>query len=193
MGCLIPHLLWSTLLVLTNGGEWLNFFYYWTLWGWFVSIIAQVMSLLAAWKPEYWHVTAFAWMEVAHSLNLGVTFAFWIILMPILWPQIPAGFPSSNQDYFVIAHMTILHATPIIMIWLNVHYTDIKLLSADWKLVVFHGCFYAFANLLGQTDQDSPIYPMTDWSNHTGIAVAFYMFGVPLMTGFYLGYCRWAN
>lgn len=54
--------------------------------------------------------------------------------------------------YFMIAHMTILHATPLLMTSVNIYYTDIKLLKADWKLMAWHGFFYIFANALGTFD-----------------------------------------
>ena len=62
----------------------MSFFYYWTLWSWCNAIISQILSLLAAKNPEYWHVMAFAWLEVAHNLNLAVTFCFWGILVPMI-------------------------------------------------------------------------------------------------------------
>lgn len=157
------------------------------------AIFAQTLSLLAAWKPEYWHVMAFAWMEVSHCLNLAITFAFWFILVPVLWPMIPEGFPSTNFDWLIIVHMTVVHITPLVMIWVNIYFTDIKMLSADWKLMVWHGLFYAFANWLGQFDHDVPIYPMTDWVNAPGMVIGFFIVGIPSMIGFWLCYCNYAN
>merc|ERR1719240_583219 len=154
MGFLVPNLIWS-------------FFNFWTSWGWLNAIFAKILSMLAAWKPDYWHVMAFAWMEFSHCLNLAITFAFWFILVPVLWPQIPEGFPATNTDYFIIAHMVILHITPLVMIWVNIYFTDIKLLSADWKLMAFHGFFYMFANYLGAFDMDHMVYPIITWESYT--------------------------
>ena len=148
--------------------------------------------MLAARNPEYWHVTAFAWIEVSHCLNLAITFAFWIILMPILWPTIPEGFPASSYDYFLIVHMAVLHITPITMIWLNIYFTDIKILSADWKLMVWHGVFYAFANWLGQFDHGIGQYPMTDWDKGYLPVIAFFTFGISTMVWFYNCFCKYA-
>lgn len=84
MAFLVPHLLWHILCFVTNQGEHMNFFYYWTYWSWCNAIISQILTLLAARNPEYWHVISFAWLEVSHCLNLAITFCFWIILTPIL-------------------------------------------------------------------------------------------------------------
>lgn len=163
LGFFVPHVFWTKFNIDSNNGEYMNFFYYWSSWGWVNAIFAQALTLLAAWKPEYWHVMAFAWTEFSHCLNLGITFAFWLILVPAIWQYIPEGFPSTDEDYFIILHMSIVHLSPLIMIWVNIYFTDIKILSADWKLMVWHGVFYAFANWLGQFDHDIAIYPMTDW------------------------------
>lgn len=189
---LVPHLLWSLVTIVTNNGEHLNNFYFWTMWGWWNAIFSQVLSLLAAKDPEYWHVMAHAWLEVSHSLNLAVTFAFWFILVPQAWAMIPEGFPSSTLEWFMLWHMTILHATPLIMTTVNIYFTDIKLLAADWKLMVFHGFFYWFANALGQFDHGSPMYgPLTDWVNHPMIAIPLFVTCIPtIIVGYYLLFCH---
>ena len=146
------------------------------------------MTILASWKPDYWHVTAFAWLEVAFSLCIVITLGFWLVLLPALWYTLPPDFPSTPSDYLLITHEFMVHLCPLIMIGLNVYYTDIKLLSADWKLVTFHAICYPFANALGQFDYGIPMYPMTDWVKHTGTTVALFIAGVPLMTGLYI-YC----
>ena len=84
MWFLVPHLIWHLVTIVTNGGEHMNYFYYWTLWSWTNAIISQILSILAAKNPEYWHVMSFAWLEFSHSLNLAVTFCFWSILTPII-------------------------------------------------------------------------------------------------------------
>ena len=148
--------MWHLVTIATNGGEHMNYFYFWTYWSWTCAIISQIFSLLAAHNPEYWHVTAFAWLQVSHSLNLAVTFCFWVILTPviIIWIRQAAGSTWTPYDYFMIFHMTVLHGTPLIMTWTNIYYTDIKLQIADWKLMAFHGLFYIFANYLGFFDHD---------------------------------------
>ena len=160
---LIPHLAYTLILIVTNNADFIQFFYWWTLWGWANGIISQVLSMLAAWKPEYWHVQAYAWLEGAHGLNLAVTFAFWCILLPMMWVSIPAGFPSTNDDYFMILHMSLLHLTPLFMTWVNVYFTDIKMLTADWKIMAWHGILYIFGNYLGQFGKGTSLYrPVTD-------------------------------
>lgn len=99
------------------------------------AIISQILSLLAAKNPEYWHVMAFAWLEVSHSLNLAISFGFWGILVPMAINR--GEGPSRSWEplsVFIDVHMAILHFTPLLMTFLNIYYTDIKLLSADWKL-----------------------------------------------------------
>lgn len=85
-GLLIPHLLWTVLTMFTNQFQLMPFFYYWTLWGWVNAIFSQILTMLAANNAEYWHVMAYAWLQVSHSLNLAITFGFWVVLMPVLWP-----------------------------------------------------------------------------------------------------------
>ena len=134
LGMLIPHILYTYVTMCTNNGDYMQFFYWWTLWGWSNAIISTILTMLAAWKPEYWHVMAFAWFEASHCLNMAVTFAFWLILMPLFWNKIPAGSATTTEGLFMIIHMTILHATPLLMTSVNVYFTDIKMLPGDWKL-----------------------------------------------------------
>ena len=111
--------------------------------------------------------------------------------MPLFWNKIPAGSATTTGGMFMIFHMTILHSTPLLMTSVNVYFTDIKMLSGDWKLQVWHGLFYAFANWLGQLDRGTAEYPMTDWDNSPMIAITFWTFGVPLMCAFYIGFCNY--
>jgi len=73
MAALIPHLLWTFVLLFTNmdpdgkGTEWMAFIYFWTMFSWFTAIISQIFTMLAASWPNYFRVTAFAWLEVAHG------------------------------------------------------------------------------------------------------------------------------
>ena len=60
----------------------------------------------------------------------------------------------SFGDYFLIFHMVVIHATPLIMTWVNIYFTDVKIMAADWKLMAFHGFFYIFANYLGFFDTE---------------------------------------
>lgn len=139
---------------------------------------------------------SYAWLEVSHSLNLSVTFGFWAILIPFYMitadgkDQPHSDYPI--YDYFIFWHMVILHSTPLIMTSLNVYFTDIKLLSADWKLMVFHGVFYCFANMLGQFDSGRSEYgPLTDWENDPGLATSMFVFGIPtIIVGFYMLFCH---
>ena len=81
------------------------------------------MVLLATKWPKYWHVTAFAWLELAHGLNIAETFGFWVILVPyiiLVWiPSTPmAGSfnePWTFDVWFGVIHMVILHGVPIIV------------------------------------------------------------------------------
>lgn len=59
---LIPHLMWCLVTLVTNGGDHLNFFYFWTFWGWWNAIISQILTILAGHNPDYWHVMAYAWL-----------------------------------------------------------------------------------------------------------------------------------
>jgi len=88
MAFLVPHLIWHIVTIFTNQGEQLNYFYYWTLWSWCNAIISQILTMLAAKNPEYYHVMSFGWLEFSHSLNLAVTFCFWMILVPPIIVQI---------------------------------------------------------------------------------------------------------
>ena len=40
MWILVPHLLWHLVTFATNGGEQMNYFYYWTYWSWCNAIIS---------------------------------------------------------------------------------------------------------------------------------------------------------
>jgi hypothetical protein len=193
MGLLIPHLIWHVVTMFTNGGDYMNYFYLLTYWSWCNAIISQVLSLLAANNPEYWHVMSFAWLEVAHSLNLTVTFCFWTVLGPMIaaW-VISAPDPFAPEVLFGMFHMTVLHATPLLMTWLNIYYTDIKLLSADWPMMAFHGFLYLFANWLGMFDKEMH-YPIIDWVN-TPLTILIIILGIGLFNcGFYLCWCSYAD
>ena len=87
--------------------------------------------------------------------------------------------------------MTVLHATPLIMTWVNIYYTDIKLLAADWKLMAWHGFFYMFANRLGVFDMDHEVYPIIDWKNTPQTIVIFIAGIFAFNSGFYLCWCNW--
>lgn len=88
--------------------------------------------------------------------------------------------------------MTILHATPLMMTWMNIYYTDIKLLSADWKLMAFHGFLYVFANHLGFFDKNM-VYPYIDWKS-TSQTMLILLAGIAVFNcGFYLCWCSYAD
>lgn len=196
MGCLIVHLIWSLTLFVTNA-DYMYFFYYWTLWGWWVSIVTQILTLLAAHNPEYWHVTAFAWLQACQGLNFGVTAGFWGVLTPLIfmyWPKPDPEHPSvwTWESYFMIVHMTILHATPIIMTTVNIYFSDIKILRADWKLVTWHGFFYMFANWLGAFDMGHEVYPLITWKSYP-VTIGIFLIGIAVMSGFYLCFTSWTD
>lgn len=90
----------------------------------------------------------------------------------------------------MVVHMTILHATPILMTSLNVYFTDIKLLKADWKLAVWHGFFYMFANKLGTFDMDHAVYPIIDWKSYP-MTIAVFCLAIAIMSGVYYCHCIW--
>lgn len=192
---LVPHLLWHCITIVTNQGEYMNYFYYWTYWSWCIAIISQILTMLAAHRPDYWHVMAFAWLEISHSINLAVTFAFWCILTPMIYQyfKVDQWATLSFMEKFIIIHMIILHATPLMMTWTNIHFTDIKLLSADWKLMAFHGFFYMFANYLGFFDFDHAMYPIIDWKNYAATIAVFVLGIFGMCVGFYKCWCSWAD
>lgn len=174
----------------------MTYFYYYTLWSWCNAIISQILTILASRNPEYWHVMAFAWLEAAHCLNLTVTFCFWVILVPIIVYYIhtmPGPSTWDDQAYFTILHWTILHATPLIMTWVNIYFTDIKLLKADWKLMVWHGFFYMFANYLGFFDLEHAMYPIIDWTSYPQTITVFLLAIAFLVCGFYICWCNFAD
>lgn len=166
------------------------YFYFWTFWGWYNAGISTILSICAANDPEYWHVMAFSWLELSHCMNLTITPAFWLILMPASASKFPPGFPSTALDYFEIIHMIILHGYPLIMTLINIQITDIKMLKEDWKLQVFCIVVYLFCNALGEFDKGEAVYPMTDWVNSPGIATAFFVLGTPVICGLYTLYCN---
>ena len=103
---------------------------------------------------------------------MAVTFCFWLVLIPVSAYQysdtLHDWYGALSMDPFIIfmiAHMTILHATPLVMTWVNIYYTDIKLLKADWKLMAWHGFFYIFANGLGTFDNERAPYPIITWES----------------------------
>lgn len=139
---------------------------------------------------------SFAWLEVAHCLNLTVTFCYWVILVPMIVYYIhnfPGPSTWDNQAYFTLVHWTILHATPLIMTWVNIYYTDIKLLSADWKLMAWHGFFYMFANYLGFFDFEHEMYPIIDWKSYPQTIGVFLLAIATLVCGFYVCFCNYAE
>lgn len=79
----------------TCSGEWLIWAWLWSFWSWFGAIIAMILSMLAARNPEYWHVTAYAWLNFSHGLNIMVTFCVWVVLLPYHFTSTEA-----NQGYF---------------------------------------------------------------------------------------------
>lgn len=56
-----------------------------------------------------------------------------------------------------------LHTLPIVFTGLNLYFTDIKLLKADWPFSIWHGVFYIFANFIGTYDHQRAVYPIIDW------------------------------
>lgn len=123
---------------------------------------------------------------------------FWCFLVPIcIFMGPPSNKAASGSasifTYFIFWHMVILHATPLLMTSLNIYYTDIKILAADWKLMVFHGVFYLFANMLGNFDKGHGVYGfLTDWGTDPGIACSLFAFGIPtVIVGFYTCFCHY--
>lgn len=203
LGFLIPYLLYTWLTYYTMNGDLPQYFYLWTYWGWTIGLVSQIFSMLAAHDPEYWHVTAFAWLEVSHSINLAVTFAFWLILMPVYFifhpPKDEMYETEEQKEYidkyiiFIIVHMSVLHGYPLIVSTFNIYYTDIKLLKVDWKLMIFHGYFYMFADWLGFFDTGHYIYPIITWDSYP-LTILYFTIGIWFMcVGFYKCFCSWAD
>lgn len=38
----------------TAGGNWMDYFWFWTMWSWLIALIAQGLSFQASRNPEYW-------------------------------------------------------------------------------------------------------------------------------------------
>lgn len=79
---LIFHAGWTVTSYYSNGGWWMCWFVYWTNWGWWLAIISTLLSMLAAHNPEYWHVTAHAWTDIAQQMNVFVLIGFWGLIIP---------------------------------------------------------------------------------------------------------------
>jgi len=103
------------------------------------------------------------------------------------------GSTWTTYEYFMLFHMTVLHGTPLAMTWINIYYTDIKILVADWKLMAFHGFFYMFANYLGFLDFDRAMYPIIDWKS-TPVTIFIFFLGIAIFNvGFYTCFCNYAD
>lgn len=105
-------------------------------------------------SPEYWTTTTTVWLEFCQQTNIGVVIGFWGVLVPLLLPAVMNS-PSFKADHghyantmkthklahkiadnnvgmndfiaWEIALNIYCHALPIIMIHINLYYSDIKL------------------------------------------------------------------
>lgn len=195
VGVLIPHLLWSILTIYTMQGRWVEYFWYWTYWGWFIAIFTQILTLLVHYDKAYWNTTAYAWLEATQGLSLAVTFGFWVVLMPNIYTMFKFEDIAhwNVMQWFMWLHMCILHGTPIIMTSLNCYYSDIKIMKADWKLCVWHGFLYTFFNFLGFFDMGIAVYaPFISWVSYP-FTFGEMITGSFVMGGFYYLYAMWAE
>merc|ERR1712178_481674 len=115
------------------------FSYFMTYWSWLINILSLTLTILASWKPDYWNVTAFAWLEMSHGLNIFETVLFWIFLAPGFYGPIEWSRMSDFNQYewFMIFHMLILHVTPLATSSLNIYLSDIRIQKNDWHLILF--------------------------------------------------------
>lgn len=125
----------------------------WSFWSWFGAIISQILCIMAA-RSHYWHVTAYAMLEISHCINIAVTFCVWCILAPYMGKGISNGKKDegaymqmmrtkraydhyANRDAnanelgmnafmaWEIAINIYVHILPLIMTSVNIYYTDI--------------------------------------------------------------------
>jgi len=82
-----------------------------------------------------------------------------------------------------------LHASPIVITYLNIWYTDMTLFKKDWLLMFPLGLFYIYANALGSYDNGHGLYPLIDWSDPQygcpGTIFTFTVFGYLMAYMFY--------
>lgn len=219
VGMLIPHFGWCIPSYYSCAGEWMAWFCYWTYWGWYASILSVIFSILAARNPEYWHVTAHVFTEVAHALNMLIMIGVWCVLLPLsiisgqmgladeyfgtrslaAWnrgeTEVNFGFgPDKPWWYLDIATYMlvtnlILHLTPWLMVLANIYFTDIKLMKLDWKLHIFHCPIYVFMNYVGNCYQQLT-YPLIDWVSTPMTLFLFSLCGAVMCTCYYYN-CQW--
>lgn len=177
---LIPNFMMLTSTFMLNKMEWIPFFF--TFWGYFVSMFSVFASMKAATYYE-WQSTAVILTEVGHSLNIMIMPLFWILL----WPGIaPMGWHWNTWQ--VMMHMITLHSVPFISTTINIAVTDMHILRDDWSKVVKAGLCYVATNLVGQFIYGQPLYPeQTDWVSMPLQTTAFCAIALFLTTVMYYG------
>lgn len=103
------------------------------------------------------------------------------------------GKPWWWMDYITYQMFTqvILHATPAIMVTLNVYFSDIKILRSDWNFAMLHVPVYMFANFIGNMYVPL-VYPVIDWVSYPITLGAFFACGVIQCVAYYYD-CTWRD
>ena len=151
---LLPMAMMFVTSFATNKFSW--FFYYFTFWGFLLTMVHIAASIKASNYPQ-WQLLACVTGELAAGMNVVITVLYWLVLFPLLLPEI--------KGWFLWLHLTTLHSVPILFQVYNLWLTDMTLIRHDWLLVFCGGLVYIFANYLGFIETGQPIYFIADWSN----------------------------
>lgn len=190
---LIPSLYWTHLCWYSMSGDFIYFTYFWTYWSWLFTVLSQILSIAAHLRPDYWKVTAFAFLEATHGLNMFETVLFWCFLSygfyaPLDWSTF---WTWSQYETFMVAHMTILHIVPICVTTFNIYLTDIRIQKNDWWIILYMNSVYIIFNYIGVYDYGY-IYPIIDWKS-TPETLAIFCIAITGMVYFYWWFAQWAE
>lgn len=158
VGVLAPYAILMANLVSMDDCSQLIF--YLTEWGVWISFFALVATMKAV-RFDAWQTPAVILMEMAVCLDLIIVPIFWIGLAPMIFPQLIKEWP---KDFMVTFTMITHHTVPAIAVFLNLYYTDMKLLKKDWWIQLVMGVLFIPANYAGFIVTGKSLYPGFDWT-----------------------------
>lgn len=161
LGLLTVNTMMFATCVATNEAMW--FLYWYTFWGYLVSMFAVLASLKAQVyvDSDFWKVAATFTTQWGMSLSLIITPLFWFIMAPHMFPK----YSWHGMDLFLRIHMTTLHSVPILSMAANTMLTDFKPMAGEWKSMLALGIFYIPFNYAAYVHFGKGVYPILDWTN----------------------------
>ena len=187
LGLLMVNMMMLAACLATN--EFLWFFYFYTFWGYGVSMFSVLASYKATlYKDPFWQSAAVFTTQWGMAMNLAITPLFWGVLSWFIFPNLK----WTGLDLYMRIHMTTLHAVPFICTFTNSLISDFKPKVQDWKVIFGLGLAYMPFNALGTYAMGQPLYPFADWKN-VPLTIFLYTLTAALGTYGYVHWCKWLN